>query len=721
MEPSTTKRHHGEGMTDSSSKGWRLATAAFLVIIAAAIVTVYARLPAGVHAHARAVDAMVASACLLSGLVIAFWVHRGAWRGAVWLAWSLLLLAAVNAVFFVLEPNDAVASPRHAFDLAFLLLIVPLTGLAIAESRAYLDGNERRELGIDSLLITASLTVILYLVIRPVDASPQTALAAGGFALLAAAMFAMFGAIALWVPSRLHFAQALVFTALAAATAAFGWQWCHRDAGGLTTWIALTFALAPLALSAIVALPAYHPETVPSERRRWTRPTLTGCAVVSACAALAMVAIFAATRGLQDLQTTLIIALLGLAVAARILANQIASTQAHRDVRAALADKDAALQETDLALERVRETNEILRQSEEHLRLVFDAAEDGAAELDERGVVLSANEALCGMLGLDRGAIEQQPWSALAAAVTGADDRFALLPRAGEAEIRRNDGQALYLESRVSQIPATPPRTLMLVRDVTAARVADQTIRSLFQFLQDRDEDRTRLLRRTNAAIESERNRIARDLHDGPVQGVSAASLSLEAALLMIKAGETDRGMDVLLRVREELTAEADALRRLMSGLRPPVLEERGLVPALRDMVDRFGQERGVHTEFSGRIGSPLPADLETLAYRVVQEALSNAAKHAEASMLTITVDADPTQLRIEIQDDGRGFESTRVREFLREGRVGLASMRERVELASGSFVVRSSPSRGTTIMATLPLDATAAQQDRELASNDVV
>ncbi len=197
----------------------------------------------------------------------------------------------------------------------------------------------------------------------------------------------------------------------------------------------------------------------------------------------------------------------------------------------------------------------------------------------------------------------------------------------------------------------------MVVRDVTSARVADQTIRSLFQFLQDRDEDRTRLLRRTNSAIEAERNRVARDLHDGPVQGVSAASLSLEAALLMIKAGETDRGLEVLSRVREELTAEADALRRLMSGLRPPVLEERGLVPALREMVARFGEERGVHTEFSGRIGVPLPEDLETLAYRVVQEALSNASKYAEASMLTVSVETDTAQLRIEIQDDGRGFD----------------------------------------------------------------
>jgi signal transduction histidine kinase len=245
----------------------------------------------------------------------------------------------------------------------------------------------------------------------------------------------------------------------------------------------------------------------------------------------------------------------------------------------------------------------------------------------------------------------------------------------------------------------------MLVRDVTAARVADQTIRSLFQYLQDRDEDRTRLLRRTNAAIESERNRVARDLHDGPVQGVSAASLSLEAALLMIKAGDVERGLEVLSKVREELAEEADALRRLMSGLRPPVLEERGLVPAINEMVAHFGDEQGVHTEFTGHIAPGLPDDLETLAYRIVQEALSNAAKHAKADMLTVLVSSDGVQLRIEVQDDGQGFDSAKTREFLHEGRVGLASMRERVELASGSFIVRSSTGRGTTIMASLPVE----------------
>ena len=240
---------------------------------------------------------------------------------------------------------------------------------------------------------------------------------------------------------------------------------------------------------------------------------------------------------------------------------------------------------------------------------------------------------------------------------------------------------------------------------MTAAKVADETIRSLFKFLQDRDEDRTRLQRRTNAAIEQERNRIARDLHDGPVQGVSAASLSLEAALLMIKAGDVDRGLDVLAKIRQELAEEAESLRRLMSGLRPPVLEERGLMPALRETLMRFGSDAGVEVDFTGKIAREVPEDLETLAYRVVQEALTNVGKHARASRVLVHVETDQSQLRIEIEDDGTGFETADVRDHLRAGRVGLASMRERVELASGTFAIRSTPGRGTAVLASMPLD----------------
>ena len=427
--------------------------------------------------------------------------------------------------------------------------------------------------------------------------------------------------------------------------------------------------------------------------------------MIAACAALSVVAVLDDARGIAGAHATVLLLLLGVGIAARILTNQLASAEAFTHTQDALARQEAALTATDAALDRVQEANESLRRSEEHLRLVFDAAVDGFVELDDRGQILRANDAFAHMVSLDAVAILGMSWVALAAAIDGADPAFARLGEGGQATINRSDGHTLHLEATASVIPTDPPRTLVLVRDVSAAKVADQTIRSLFQFLQDRDEDRTRLLRRSNAAIEQERNRIARDLHDGPVQGVSAASLSLEAALLMIKAGDVERGTDVLVKIREELAGEADALRRLMAGLRPPVLEERGLIPALRETLSRFGTDTGVVTSFEGELKRTVPRDVETLAYRLVQEALSNVGKHAEATTVTVLVTADGGQVRIEIEDDGLGFETNRARDFLRSGRVGLASMRERVELASGTFTLRSTPGRGTVVTALIPLD----------------
>ncbi len=688
----------------------RTATGLFLGAAAVAAVVTFMAFPSGSREQGLAAQTMVAGSCLLSGGLILRAVGKGeAWRGTVHLAYALFMLGAVNVVFLVTDVSEPGTYQPRATDLAFALFLVPLVQLARAEFRDHFDERDGIEIGTDVFLIAASVTALMYVVVRPFDASPQASITAAVFSAVTAFQVAAFGALALWAPSRRHLVLFGIFAVTAAATATFGWHWTRGSFESTIASIELPFMLCPLAFAAWTVFTGISDRgTATTAPRRWARPVLTSLSVVTACAALAVVAIFDTNRGIDGAQSTAIILLLGLGIAARILSNQTASTIAHRQTSEALEERERALAETDQALERVREANETLRQSEEHLRLVFETAEDGIVELDELGVVLRANEAFAEMIALPRESIEDQPWTALASVVVGADDAFAGLRAGGQSQISRPGGQVLHLESRTSAVPTTPPRTLLLVRDVTAARVADQTIRSLFQFLQDRDEDRSRLMRRTNAAIEAERNRIARDLHDGPVQGVSAASLSLEAALLMIRAGDVDQGVEVLTKIREELAGEADALRRLMSGLRPPVLEERGLLPALRETLVRFGADQGVDTEFAGRVEVPLPEDLETLAYRVVQEALSNAAKHAQATQVMVMVQANDSQLRVEVEDDGQGFDAGLARDFLRDGRVGLASMRERVELASGSFVVRSSPGRGTSIVASLPLDELA-------------
>lgn len=686
-----------------------------LAVVAAAIVVAFAMTTDGSRTQVLVSEGAIAAAGLIAAATIQGSMNIGlAWPGARGYSFAFLMIGIGNLVFLLSDARESeLAGPRPA-DLVYLAVLVPIVLAARAEYRARFLPPDRVEIAADAGLIAASLAAIAYMVIHPANADTQTALSAAVFAVVAAVPLAAFAALTIWSPRLRHVAEVALFALLAIGLIRFGWGWTRNENAVTDPSVVLPLSLGPLAFTSLLLLGT--PRGVPPQPQglgRFARPVLTSVSIVAACGGLALVAYIGDRRGIDHTQSVATIAILGAGVAARIIANQITSSRAHAVVRAVLKEKESALGDTDSALAQVRRANETLRRSEEHLRLVFDTAVDGIVELDERDVIVRANEAFSRMVGLDRAQIEGEAWTAVAAVVDGADASFFQLPSSGHAQIERTEGQPLHLESRYSSMPTDPPRRLLVIRDVTAARVADQTIRSLFQFLQDRDEDRTRLMRRTNAAIEGERNRIARDLHDGPVQGVSAASLSLEAALLMLKAGDVDRGTDVLGKIRQELAEEADGLRRLMAGLRPPVLEERGLIPALRDALTKFEVERDIDTELVGSIERPIPDDLETLAFRVVQEALSNAGKHAEPSKVSVHVEANDVQLRIEIEDDGKGFDSARTREFLREGRVGLASMRERVELASGTFTVRSTPGRGTSIVATLPIDVEPAAAPR--------
>ena len=683
---------------------------AVLVLAAGAIAIVYGVAPELPRRTDGLASGMLAGAALLASLA-AFARSRGpaAWRSARAFGLALLGLAIVGALF--VQRDVAEAAGRGGYDLAFLATALLFLVPAAIEYREHLAPADRRELVADAALIAAAVGSAVYLYLREPGAGAEQAVSSVVAATVVASTLGAYAALALWLPSRPHLAQLIAMAGLIGGTLVFAVDWVQGTYRQGDPAAGLPLSLSPLALALVITLvPRHRPEEVGARPARYGRAALTTLSVATACATLALVAWAQTAQEVDPAHARVLIGVLAGAIALRILVNQVRETQATRAAQEALEQKEIALRETDRALERLRRANETLRESEERLRTVFEAAVDGIVELDGEDVIVRANEAFCRMMELPQAMVEGQPWSALAAAVN-ADESFASLPQTGQGTLRR-EGQPIYLESRISEIPSDPPRRLLLVRDVTASRVADQTIRSLFKFLQDRDEDRTRIMRRTNAAIEAERNRIARDLHDGPVQGVSAASLSLEAVLLMLKAGEVQAGIEILSKVRRELSEEADNLRRLMAGLRPPLLEERGLLPALRETLDKWGRDNGVATEFVSVGAAEIPSDLETLAYRVVQEALSNAAKHARASHVTLTVEIAGGQLRVEVQDDGTGFDASRAREYLQMGRVGLASMRERVELANGTFMVHSTPGRGTTVMAAFPLEAVPAPRE---------
>ena len=678
------------------------------VLVALAIVCLIALLLANPGTTASSVTrALTAGASfVLAGVTVMGAARSDGWPGQRSLGIALLVVGASAMVFGIVGVATDRAFEPHALDVLLLVILVPFIAAARDEFAAHFDEPYRREVIADVAVLSLSLAAIAYIVIVPPNAGAGAGVAAATFAILGATIIGIFGALALWAPARSHLLAFAGFGIIALVTIWFGHAWADGTSQAASGWISVVYVLAPPAIACMFLLVPHDRERIGiREPVAVVRPLLTSITVIAASAALSLVAIMDDARGIAGPRATVILMLLGTAIALRILINQLASAEAYTSLRAAVADSDASLRDMDAALERVREANESLTTSEEHLRLVFEAAVDGFVEVDHEGMIVRANDAFARMISTDAGALTGLPWAALAGVVDGADTGFGLLLNGAHATLERSDGQVLHLESTASQIPTDPPRTLLLVRDVTAAKVADQTIRSLFHFLQDRDEDRTRLLRRSNAAIEQERNRIARDLHDGPVQGVSAASLSLEAALLMIKSGDVQRGTEVLVKIRQELAGEADALRQLMAGLRPPVLEERGLMPALRETVARFQGDTGIVSSFEGDLKRPVPRDVETLAYRVVQESLTNIGKHAKATTVMVHLDTDGNQLRVEVEDDGQGFETARARDYLRAGRVGLASMRERVELASGTFNLRSSPGRGTVVTALIPLD----------------
>ena len=660
-------------------------------------------------------DACLAIAGLLSAGVILLRARQaGAWGGMRAFGLAMLVLGVAKTVEFIIDLGDDLNDADNV-DLLFLLIGALFLIPARVQFRDHFRSEDRREISADVALISVALISVVYLLIRPTGVNQELAAFVWSalFAITAAAAITSFIALTLWVPSPSHFGQLAVVGVFTGASLTVGTLWVRGTAAWGFAGLDIPLIVASLFLAGLMLVrPDDPPHLVTSAG--WGRPVLTTISVGAAAGSLGVVAALQVNGSATTEEGAALIALLAAAIAGRILINQVRSTQAKESTERALEERESALMETDRAIARLQDAMSTLANSEERFRLLFDAAVDGIVELAGNDLVRQVNGAFCDMVGLERDAVIGHTWAEVARASRGGDSIASLLTT-GQATLDR-EGHEVFLEARTSSIPGLPPGRLLLVRDVTSAKVADQTIRSLFKFLQDRDEDRTRLLKRTNAAIEAERNRIARDLHDGPVQGVSAASLSLEAVLLMLEGGDVDRAKATLVKVRGHLSEEADNLRHLMSNLRPPLLEERGLVPALQETLARYGREHQVRTRFRSRALVEVPTDLETLAYRLVQEALTNANKHADATEVSVTADAVAGQLRIEITDDGKGFDPGKARDFLRVGKVGLASMRERIELANGTFMVRSSPGAGTTIVATLPLESVPSQ--RELASN---
>jgi signal transduction histidine kinase len=205
-------------------------------------------------------------------------------------------------------------------------------------------------------------------------------------------------------------------------------------------------------------------------------------------------------------------------------------------------------------------------------------------------------------------------------------------------------------------------------------------------------------LRRIVDAQELERRRLARELHDETGQALSSILLGLKALDEKVESDGVREGVAV---VRDLVVATLQDVRRLAVELRPKVLDDFGLVPALERLARTFGDQTGIGVRFEpGFADERLPSEVETALYRIVQEALTNIVKHAHAHNISIVLVRKPGSVMAVVEDDGLGFEPS----LTRDGGFGLEGMRERVGLLEGRLEIESVGGVGTTIVAEVPV-----------------
>ena len=297
------------------------------------------------------------------------------------------------------------------------------------------------------------------------------------------------------------------------------------------------------------------------------------------------------------------------------------------------------------------------------------------------GVPLRLNDEPIGMIGL---ANRDEPYTD--------DHERLLLTYAGQVAIiidnaqlyerleRANEGLERTIEERTAQLR------------VTGAELADKAA------------ELGRVLTETVDAQEQERQRIARDLHDGINQLLIGAMLELTSGRRRVERGAVDEAMNAFEAAQDLLRRVEAEIRRVVHDLHPQVLEGLGLAAASRRLIDEFSGQFGVACEItiSGDL-SRLPARTEVCAYRILQESVHNIASHAAASHVRVRLEANGRDLTMRITDDGRGFDPVTTA-VAANGHLGLQSMRQRAEMLEGRLELDSRPGGGTTIHVRLPV-----------------
>lgn len=295
------------------------------------------------------------------------------------------------------------------------------------------------------------------------------------------------------------------------------------------------------------------------------------------------------------------------------------------------------------------------------------------------GVPLRLNDQPIGMIGL---ANRPDPYTD--------DHERLLLTYAGQVAIIIDNAQ-LYerLERANEDLERTISERTAQLRETGAA-------------LAEKAAELGRALEETVDAQEQERQRIARDLHDGINQLLIGAMLELTSGRRRVERGALEESRAAFEAAQDLLRRVEGEIRRVVHDLHPQVLEGLGLAAASRRLIDEFAGQSNVRCEIaiSGDL-SCLPARTEASAFRILQESIHNIASHAAARNVDVRLGVDGGHVRMHISDDGQGFDPATIGTEI--GHLGLRSMRQRAEMLEGHFEIESAPGHGTTIRVLLP------------------
>ncbi len=360
------------------------------------------------------------------------------------------------------------------------------------------------------------------------------------------------------------------------------------------------------------------------------------------------------------------------------------------------------------------------RESADHFRFTFEEAALGMAHVGLDGRWLQINRKLCEILGYTREELLSMTFQDITypedldadmehvrQLLEGQAHRYSM-----EKRYIRRDGSLVWANLSVSLLrdaDGAPLYFISVVEDISARKQMEEALARSYNELESQVAQRTSALRMLSNRLmhlqDEERRRIARELHDSVGQYLTAIAINLD----LLARPEAQNRLALVAESRQLLNHSLSEIRTLSHLLHPPLLDETGLASAAQWYVEEFARRSGIAVDVDLPPLERLPANIEMMLFRVLQESLNNIHRHSQSTRAQVRIGFDAGRITLEVRDFGHGIQPERLERFRNSGTgvgVGLAGIRERVSELGGELEI-SSDGGGTNVKVSVPLPAT--------------